>query len=322
MALVELSARVWSNFTVTAGSPYPAALIDRWQNIHDSLVAAGLVQTADTGQVADFNALGNAPALAGSLQTVGYRIYRFDDTAQATRPIFVRMDYGHYSGSATSPRMLATRVTVGGGTDGAGNVTNVIQSVLDQRWTTTTSITTNVPAFFGTGVDKTALVFGLYNDGNQGFPFIIERFRNADGSVNPDRVALQINGGSSAMSALITAKWDTGLWVKTTDTVNNVSDPILAQYGPPKAIGSGSGAAISLVAESKVGCSVPAPFTYKMWPGLLSHVHYAQADLAAGITFSIDRFGVSRSYKSLGQLARGVPDVGGGTGRFAVYAGA
>lgn len=77
------------------------------------LLAVGLTQTADTGQIN--TATVNKPAINTS---AGYAIFRFNDTAQGSSPIFMRIEFG--TGSATTnPQMW---ITVGSGTNGAGTI--------------------------------------------------------------------------------------------------------------------------------------------------------------------------------------------------------
>lgn len=84
--------------------------------LHAKLTAAGrLVNTNDTGQV-DLGTM-TRPGLNGY---AGYKIYRFNDSLQATTPIFIKIEFGT-AGNAASP---ALRFTVGSGTDGAGNVSS------------------------------------------------------------------------------------------------------------------------------------------------------------------------------------------------------
>lgn len=78
------------------------------------LAAAGLVQTADTGQI-------NWATVtrAGSNTDAGYEVWRMADTPQATAPVYFRIAYGTLGGT-TAPSI---KVTVGTGTDGAGTLT-------------------------------------------------------------------------------------------------------------------------------------------------------------------------------------------------------
>lgn len=83
------------------------------------LAAVGLVQTSDTGQIN-----WTTVTRAGLSSNAGYEIWRFNDTIQATAPIFIRIDYG--TGSNTSaPRM---NFTVGTGSNGSGTITGTALS--------------------------------------------------------------------------------------------------------------------------------------------------------------------------------------------------
>lgn len=84
------------------------------------LAAAGLVQTADTGQI-DWTTVVRSGI---NTLTAGYEIWRFNDAQQSTSPIFFKIDYG--TGSATgSPRWA---ITVGTGSDGSGTLTGTAKT--------------------------------------------------------------------------------------------------------------------------------------------------------------------------------------------------
>lgn len=74
----------------------------------------GWVKCADSGQI-DWLTV-TRPALGNT--KAGYEIWRFDDPLQATAPVFLRFDFGTGS-SVTNARLW---ITVGTGTDGAGNM--------------------------------------------------------------------------------------------------------------------------------------------------------------------------------------------------------
>ena len=72
--------------------------------------------TADTGQI-NWTTVA-APAAINTKS--GYEIYKAADTLAATQPIYWRIDYGSGSVTAASPGLW---ITVGTGSDGAGNIT-------------------------------------------------------------------------------------------------------------------------------------------------------------------------------------------------------
>jgi hypothetical protein len=80
--------------------------------------AVGLVKTADSGQI-DWTTVLKP---TGTNQPRGYEIWRFNDALQATKPVFIRIDYGS-GGNALYPSLW---VTVGTATNGAGALTGQV----------------------------------------------------------------------------------------------------------------------------------------------------------------------------------------------------
>lgn len=96
------------------------------------LAAAGLVQTADTGQIN-----WTTVTRPGVNTDGGYEIWRMNDTQQGAAPVYFRIGYGTYF-SANIPRIL---ITVGTGTDGAGTITGtaLASAQLVTNWSTPNS---------------------------------------------------------------------------------------------------------------------------------------------------------------------------------------
>lgn len=88
-----------------------------------ALTTVGMVQTVDTGQV-DPSAL-----LTADVQTAPsaapYVVMRFNDSLQASHPLFIRLAFGVVSASIKMPQMW---LTVGRGSDGSGNITGTLLS--------------------------------------------------------------------------------------------------------------------------------------------------------------------------------------------------
>lgn len=85
-----------------------------------ALQATPLVKTSDTGQI-NWTTVTKPVAINTK---AGYEIYRFSDTLQATKPVFLRVDYG--SMNVTSGNGPGTWLTVGTGSDGAGTITGPV----------------------------------------------------------------------------------------------------------------------------------------------------------------------------------------------------
>jgi hypothetical protein len=85
--------------------------------ISAQLAAIGLTKTSDTGQI-------NWGSVSiGGFGIVGYEIWAFNDANQAGNPIYFRLGYG-----AAGPSNPELQLTVGQGSDGAGNITGALKS--------------------------------------------------------------------------------------------------------------------------------------------------------------------------------------------------
>lgn len=87
-----------------------------WGSTLSGLLAScfGWVKCADSGQIDWGTVL--KPAVGNTKQ--GYEIWRFNDTLQATAPVYLRIDFGS-GNNALNPCLW---VQIGIGTDGAGNI--------------------------------------------------------------------------------------------------------------------------------------------------------------------------------------------------------
>lgn len=103
------------NSSNSSWSSDPNAVPNWATSVEAALSGCGLVQTSDTGQTA-----GSAMTYTG---TVGdwsqWQIWRFNDSRQGVDPVFLRLEFGRPAQAGD----WTLRVTVGQGTDGAGNLT-------------------------------------------------------------------------------------------------------------------------------------------------------------------------------------------------------
>lgn len=89
---------------------------------HNNLLAAGLVQTADTGQVASVSGE-TATVAANTLH--GYRVYEVNDAYSSNTPVYIRLEFRTVSATSSATyRFGLLNVTVGFATDGAGLIGN------------------------------------------------------------------------------------------------------------------------------------------------------------------------------------------------------
>lgn len=102
----------------TSATPVGDAEWQAWAGrVEAALSGCGLVQTADTGQQAA--ASQTYPASVNDWSR--YQMWRFNDSLQATYPIFVKIMFGRVAQSFD----VHIRVEVGTATDGAGNLVGV-----------------------------------------------------------------------------------------------------------------------------------------------------------------------------------------------------
>lgn len=95
-----------------------SANLKAWiQALHDNLIASGLVQTADTGQL-------SISGISATLSAGSYLdplIYRFDDALAGSSPVIIKLR--PYAGSMGGGGPFGNvAISIGTGTDGAGNL--------------------------------------------------------------------------------------------------------------------------------------------------------------------------------------------------------
>lgn len=252
--------------------------------IDAALVACGLVNTADTGQLDPATAL--KPVAAG---VAGYRIYRFADSLQATMPIFIKVSFGALGSGVTTPRLV---VQIGTATNGAGVLTGVTTgsrtldgSTAPVAGETRNAYTSGAQAgnariCHTNGVDA---AFGS-TAYNRVIGFTVERQKDATGNDLPDGVhfswwSTTFSGHQSFNATGLTAAIESTL-------------PILA---PSQTMGSGA----------DVGMSPMYPIFGKLLPPVLSLLGYWQNDLQTLVPVPVSLYGVARNYLPLGPNSYG-----------------
>jgi len=86
--------------------------------INAQFAAIGLIQAPDTGQINWTTVL----RPAGSNVFAGYEIWRFNDSLQATKPVFIKIEYG----SGNNAVRVGLAFTVATATNGAGTMTGQV----------------------------------------------------------------------------------------------------------------------------------------------------------------------------------------------------
>lgn len=174
--------------------------------VSKALKEAGLVQTADTGQV-NLETV-ELPAIS---TFAGYEIWRFNDARQGTEPIFLRIEYGR-AAAESRPNL---KFRWGTGTNGAGTLTNPSAEI--------TQTPTGTPE--GNGYIYCALVDGAFvlvscaktSEGGSGATNFImhaaERLKNAEyENVN----GFTASNGAAGSQIQSWTTWVEGAWKATT----------------------------------------------------------------------------------------------------------
>ncbi len=148
-----------------------------------ALTSVGLVRTADTGQINAETVLAPTAARTSS----GYAIFRFNDAAQSTYPLFLKVEF--YSGAYATVGNGAPHLylTIGKGTDGAGNLSGTLFADFvgyrDVSTASNSGSTTAYPVYASGGEGYAALITGVGISSNLRITpaFIIERTSGGQG---------------------------------------------------------------------------------------------------------------------------------------------
>ena len=168
-----MTNKTWAtNPSIYADAPFKS-----WGGgISTALSDCGFIKTSDTGQI---NWTSVVKPSTGS--NAGYEIWRFNDALQATTPIFFKITYGISNGASNYPRMVWE---LGGGSDGAGNISPVygIITISNAGTNPVSDAKNSYMASDGSGVCFAHIIDSLTPEIRH--LIVIDRFRNSDGSPN------------------------------------------------------------------------------------------------------------------------------------------
>lgn len=300
--------------------------------ISTALAAAGLVKTTDTGQIDWATVL--RPTTAG--QSRGYEIWRFDDVLQATRPVFIRLDYGSGSVAINNPGLY---IALGTATDGAGLLTSATgfpNTVIYSPGNPAVpfAIPNTGYVFNGNGNDyntatlnnlyvasdggSSLMIAGWYSAAGSGFPtqtgglVVVERTRDQDGAPNGD--------GLMMVRAYATAGPQTIMMMlgRANTFYGNVTGAgVLSVHGAKQGSTPASGLAGATLNTYPVFTGAvpqlcgPSKHLLAVWSG----------DQPVNTQFDVMVYGLTCTYRSLGTHSSGWSNEGGSvaiTGAFRV----
>lgn len=173
MAKVE-----WASLATMAVEAQVRSLLT---GLRDAIVAVGWAQTADTGQLDPTTA--TVPASGAD---AGYWVFRLNDGIGSG--LYLRLDPGRMG----SGGMMRLGVTLGTGSDGAGEITGVILPRLDLNAASTASTTTAVSSFASSDGHSLAIMHAPENP-NCRIQIIIERSRDSSGAATADAIAIALS---------------------------------------------------------------------------------------------------------------------------------
>jgi len=189
------------------------------------LLAVGLTQTADTGQI------NTATVTRAAINTdAGYAIFRFNDTLQATAPIFIKVLFG--SGASTStPRV---RVQIGTASNGSGTVSGLGSANTDVI--NLNSVPASISTPYGTYTCYNAtygtlwMTWKRFGGGAAGFGFgffYIGRTTDSTGATTGDGVVQMYSPTTTIYTVRTISYLSNTIYVAANGTV----DMILQPYG-------------------------------------------------------------------------------------------
>jgi len=254
------------------------ALFRAWGSaLAAKLLAAGLVQTSDTGQI-NWTTV-SAPGAANTYQ--GYEIWRFDDTYQSVSPVYIKLEYG--SGTAAANPSL--RVQIGTSTNGSGALTGA--TMTQQAITASTSSTAlNYQSFICASSSRIGLVMWAQLN-NCALGLFIERTRNGDGTENAKGIT-QITMSNSGKNQQ-TMSFESG-GVPTAQTT-------ITCFNPEQAQGSGYTHSTGV---AYVGAYPVIPYIgAAMLPQMIGLMAYFNFCLITGTTINTVVYRQNRTYVAM-----------------------
>lgn len=152
-----------------------------------------LTLVAQTGQI-NWSTV-TAPSSNGDIR--GFEVYRFNDTLQATAPIFIKVEYGSTTIQRERPVL---KMTVGKSVNGSGTIGDVLLPATEviQAGNIPNAVPSN--CYFGNG-DGSCLVISLWPTEaafqTQGSYLALERSRDVSGAATGDAVWWQFSGATA-----------------------------------------------------------------------------------------------------------------------------
>lgn len=254
-----------TTFNLSSSHASDAAFQTWAQGVHDGLLAAGMTQTADTGQV-DISTMTRSVGPPN-----GYRCYMM------TSGTCVRVRFGTH-GSINQPKLT---FQAGTGFDGSGTLLNGSTEVQASPGNSTATTGSWRISCDGYGL----VVQGWLGDTAHHFMWVVDESRNADGTANNAGLAMQ--NWYQATNKFVSEVWNGTVW----KAISNGG----LQY-MPFALTAGSS---YLDDDNQVSAFPGYISTPDIWP-LKMLMAYPYADLSLDTDQQFSFLGATRTYRALG----------------------
>lgn len=169
------------------------------QAVYDALVAIGLTQTSDTGQTSAAPVSVSFPG--ANTYNVNW-IFRFNDSMQASAPIYFKIELGRGTGTAN----FLGKLTVGTGSNGTGTITNPVLNAAAAGATSWSPSATNPSRFDACYNAATGCCWLAFETNNNQIPggFIISRSLDSGGTPSADgwMAIWQTSGSTTTFASL------------------------------------------------------------------------------------------------------------------------
>lgn len=295
--------------------------------ISAALQAVGLVQTTDTGQINWTTVTSPTGTSAASERIAGYEVYKFNDSLQATKPIYIKIEYGTYFNANNTPAGGEPTIymTMGTGSNGAGTLAGLVtarqrvlgnNAVFSGSSATPAAPTTLIPCYFSGDGSYFTMALGVTSAGPfsfaigtafssaitlpAGFPavVVIERTHDTTGVGTSNGAIFMSSNWNSNSNTNATAPTVLSTFLSFTTSATASSTSALP-VGMP-GTGFGTGAIGSNQYAWPLVVATPDP-----QPQCLSALAIYPSDLSPASTFSIPVLGSTHTYLACSGNAAG-----------------
>ena len=267
-----------STWTSTVNVTTDALWRTEMQAISTAILAVGLVQTADTGQINFATAV-----RSGVINTaVGYQIFTFNDTYQGSYPCYIKVEYGSGGVATTSCSLW---ITVGTGTNGAG----VINPISTSRYQIQCSAATAGTFISGVSGSTSRLTLGWCTNGGTTVAnwFTVERIQNSAGAdTTTGLVFIQ-----ASRNLGITGNFDQVIYFTNPQPYASTSVGTMMINQPT---------ATTWVVGANTGTGPILPIGFGVHPAVQGGLTYFNADLTVGNQFTVSIYGNNHNFLAIG----------------------